>query len=86
LRETAFLLDISVGACLLDRLKSRRSFRPALRSAASLSSHASPFTWDFVEGFGFLPVLLSVAWAFANAPKDIDAAAASGPSSSEDSD
>lgn len=40
-RETAFLLDISVGACLLERLKSRRSLRPSFRSSASLFSQPS---------------------------------------------
>ena len=74
-----------MGACLLERLKSLRSFLPAFRSAASLSSHASPFMGGFAEDFWVLPCLVSVACAFANAPNDIDAAA-SGPSSSEESD
>jgi len=61
-----------VGACLLLRPKSRRSFRPAFRSSASLLAQPS-------EGVGLVGCFF--LWperdsdALARAPKEIDAAA-----------
>jgi hypothetical protein len=78
--ETAFLLDISAGACLFGRLKSRWSLRPALRSNASLSCHISAPPAEFAalpSDLNFSPCSdgrRKVAWAFAKAPNDMDVA------------
>ena len=70
-----------MGACLLLRPKSRRSFRPAFRSRASLL--AQPSEGVGLEGRFFLPERNSEA--LARAPKEIDAAASGfGSSSSEE--
>ena len=88
LRDTAFLEESSVGACLDMRVKSRVSFLPALRSRASVS----PFWWTSgFDGWGVRGLLeLSpseillrfrlprVSCAAARAPKEIEAAWSSG--------
>lgn len=86
LRETAILEDISVGACLLERLKSRRSLRPAFRSRASLSSQPSAAVLFFLRSLTLLGGLARVAWAFARAPKEMVAAASGTSDSDSDSD
>ena len=87
LRETAFLEEISAGACLDEREKSRWSFLPALRSSASESRYwrVLPFVWWDGRGPSSPPASLSlrfrlprVSCAAANAPKEIEAACSSG--------
>lgn len=76
------MLDISVGACLLERLKPLRSFRPSFLSIASLLAQVSAFSSLLAR---FLRLgLLRVASAFARAPKEIEAASSGSGSDEED--
>lgn len=63
-----------MGACLEERLKSRRSARPALRSEASLSSQPSAARPEDLILGGFLDGAEREAWALARAPKEMLAA------------
>ena len=86
LRETAFLAEISAGACFDEREKSRLSFLPALRSRASESRKWRLFPFVLWAGRGpWSPPSSSllrfrlprVSCAAANAPKEIEAACSS---------
>jgi hypothetical protein len=76
-RETAFLEEISVGACLEERLKSLWSARPALRSRDSALVQVSVGSEGFEAFFWGLDLDLGlerVAEALARAPKEMEAA------------